>query len=429
MLRLEEYMEVQKLYQDGVSISEIARQVGRDRKTVRKYLHEKPRPYERPPRKWKIDAHRAWLRERWERGVRNASRLFRELRQRGYTGGYTQVKSAVREWRREGQERAFVRFETAPGEQAQMDWGCVGNWGGARLYVFALVLCWSRMLYVEFARRQNMETLLNCLVHAFHYLGGVTGSILTDNMKTVVVYRVEGQPRFHPKFLDFASYYGFVPRVCHTYRPETKGKIESGIRFVKSDFWPPAEWVELKPAAYDAAADAALLAELNRQARAWCDPVSERLHPTTRAVPRERWPREPLLPIAGRPDYDTSYVSHRLVMKDCLISYQGNRYSVPWLFAGKTVTVRQTLDAGLIRIFHQQDRIAEHELAAGKGAMVIDPSHYGSLPRRERPRAPELATPVAELMLGPGVGLHHAVPEVEMRPLAIYEEVAHVAAV
>ena len=85
---------------------------------------------------------------------------------------------------------------------------------------------------------------------------------------------MNGQPRFHPKFLDFASYYGFVPRVCHPYRPETKGKIESGIRFVKSDFWPPAEWIALKPAAYDAVADAALLADFNRQALAWYERVS-----------------------------------------------------------------------------------------------------------------------------------------------------------
>ena len=88
-----------------------------------------------------------------------------------------------------------------------MDWGHFGNWGGGRLYAFALTLCWSRMLYVEFTQRQDMETLLNCLIHAFRFLGGITATILTDNMKTVVE-RADGQPRFHPKFLDFASYYG-----------------------------------------------------------------------------------------------------------------------------------------------------------------------------------------------------------------------------
>ncbi|MGO8759184.1 MAG: helix-turn-helix domain-containing protein [Terracidiphilus sp.] len=85
MLRLEEFMDVRKLYQDGVSIRAIARQLGRDRETVRKYPEEAPQPYRRGPRAWRVDAHRVWLRERWEQGVRNASRLFRELRKRGYT--------------------------------------------------------------------------------------------------------------------------------------------------------------------------------------------------------------------------------------------------------------------------------------------------------------------------------------------------------
>lgn len=416
MLQLEEFMEIQKLYHDGVSISEIARRFARDRKTVRKYLHQAPRAYHRKPRGWKVDAYRSYLRERWEQGVHNSSVLFREVRKRGYGGGYTQVKKVVRDWREEGQERAFVRFETSPGEQSQMDWGHFGNWAGARLYAFALTLCWSRMRYVEFARRQDSETLLNCLVHAFRYFHGVTATLLTDNMKTVVVERVEGQPQWNPRFLDFAAYYGFVPRVCHPYRPETKGKVESTIRYLRTSFWPGIRFESL--------------ADLNRQAFEWCEESNRRVHATTREIPVERWPKETLLSIEGRPDYDTSYVSHRQVTKDCLLSYGGNRYSVPYRYASRTVTVREGLDSGAIRVFHQQDCIAEHRLAQGKGEMVIEAAHYGSLPRRDRQlqRAVE-PVPVAELIPGPGVGLHHAVPWVEARPLAIYEEVADVATV
>jgi transposase len=115
-------------------VSEIARQLDVDRKTVRKYLKQAPREYERKPKSWKLDPWRAHLRERWEQGVHNANRLFLELQKRGYDGGLTQVKKVVRPWRSEGQERAFVRFETAPGEQAQMDWEHFGNWDGRRLY-------------------------------------------------------------------------------------------------------------------------------------------------------------------------------------------------------------------------------------------------------------------------------------------------------
>lgn len=112
-----------------------------------------------------------------------------------------------------------------------MDWGHFGNWVGKRLYGFALTLSWSRMQYVEFTQRQDAETLLNCMMHAFTFFGGVTQTVLTDNMKTVILDRVDGQPRFHAKMLDFASYYGFVPRVCHPYwhRPRVRSTRRSGI--------------------------------------------------------------------------------------------------------------------------------------------------------------------------------------------------------
>jgi hypothetical protein len=258
------------------------------------------------------------------------------------------------------------------------------------------------------------------MVHAFEFFGGVTQTVLTDNMKTVVVDRVDGQPRFHPRMLDFASYYGFVPRVCRPYRPETKGKIESTIRFLKGNFWPGI--------AFDS------LAELNRQALAWSNEVNGRVHSTTREIPQTRLAQEGLQPLGGQPAYDTSYVSHRQVAKDCLFSYRGNRYSAPHAYAGKSVTVREPLDSGTIRVFDKQDQIAEHKTATGKGETTAEASHYGELPRRSRTAVvkPPLEA-VAELPPGPGVGLHYPIPEVELRSLAIYnafcEEVAHVASV
>jgi transposase len=419
MLGLEDWMDIRSLHQQGLSVSEIARRADIDRKTVRKYLREAPREYRRKRKSWKIDPFRAYLRERWEQGVENASRLFRELQKKGYAGCITQVRNVVQPWRLEGRERAFVRFETAPGQQAQLDWGHFGNWAGRRLYGFALTLCWSRMQYVEFTQRQDIETLLNCMIHAFHFLGGVTTTVLTDNMKTWVVDRIDGQPRFHLRMLDFASYYGFVPQACHPYRPETKGKIESTIRYIKSSFWPGIRFDSLS--------------DLNRQALEWCDEANRRVHGTTREIPMERWSREELTPLGGHPDYDTSYVSHRLVAKDCTFSYRGNRYSVPYAYAGKSVLVREGLDTGSIRIFHQNEQVAEHRLASGKGAIVADVAHYGNLPRRSRVPIVSTRTVAAELVPGPGVGLHHPIPEVEMRPLSIYqpfcEEAAYVATV
>ena len=146
-----------------------------------------------------------------------------------------------------------------------------------------------------------------------------------------------------------------------------------------------------------------------------------------------RFPHEGLTPLNGQPAYDTSYLSHRQVARDCLFSYRGNRYSVPHAYAGKSVLVRAPLDSGTIRVFGQQDLIAEHKTATGKGEMVVEAAHYGELPRRSRTTAVKPPPAASELTPGPGVGLHYPVPEVEFRPLSIYnafcEEVAHVASV
>ena len=415
MLDLEAWMQLQELYQQGMSQSQIARELGLDRKTVRKYLKQPPGAYpQRAARGCKSDAYLPYLRERWEQGVHNATKLFREVKQRGYQGGSSQLRALVGAWRSEERERAFVRFETGPGEQAQMDWGTLGRFEKHRLYVFALTLCYWRMRYIEFTQRQDVETLLSCLVHAFHHCGGVPQSILTDNMKTVVLDRHAGVIRWNPRFLDFAAYYGFLPRVCQPYRPETKGKVESTIRFVKGNFWPGISFSSL--------------ADLNQQARVWMEEVNGRVHGTTRAIPSQRWTEEKLRLLDGQPNYDTSYVSFREVAKDCLLSYKGNRYSVPHAYAGKRVVVKEPVAGEHITICYQHETIAEHQLSSGRGEMVIQAAHYAGLPRRQYHRL-VMATAERELSAGPGVGHHFAVPEVEVRPLAVYEEVNHVATV
>jgi transposase len=142
-----------------MSQSLIARELGLDRKTDRRYLKRAPREYpSRPPRPWKTDPYVAYLRERWEKGVHNAAKLFYEIRRQGYSGGASQLRALVAGWRSQERERAFVRFETGHGEQAQMDWGTLGRFQGCRLYAFALSWAYSRMRNVEFTQCQDMET-------------------------------------------------------------------------------------------------------------------------------------------------------------------------------------------------------------------------------------------------------------------------------
>jgi hypothetical protein len=275
------------------------------------------------------------------------------------------LKLALLPWREEGRERAFVRFETGPGEQSQMDWGHFGNWGGRRLYGFALTLCYSRMRYIEFTQSQDIHHLLASMAHGFRYFGGVTESVLTDRMKTVLLDQNGGESHFTRKFLQFAAYYGFVPRVCRPYRPETKGKIESTVRFIKQNFWPGI--------AFDS------LPDLNQQARVWMEKVNRQIHSTTREVPYERLPQERLLLLDEQPDYDTSYMEDRRVAKDCMLSYRGNRYSVPFRFAGKTVLVREPVSGGRIEIYSDIKVIAAHRLAEGRGVTFVSDHAPSSL--------------------------------------------------
>jgi len=174
------------------------------------------------------------------------------------------------------------------------------------------------------------------------------------------------------------------------------------------------------------------LPDLNQQARAWMEKVNRQTHATTRAIPYQRLTQEQLLLIDEQPDYDTSYMEDRRVAKDCMLSYRGNRYSVPFRFAGKTVLVREPVSHGCIEIYSDIKVIAEHQLAEGRGAMVSNPAHYEGLAEQRRPRGPASLKPLpaaVELTPGPGVGRGFLAPEVEQRSLAVYEEVADVAAI
>jgi transposase len=234
--------ELQELKRQGLSISQIAAHTGFDRRTIRKYLTEPatPRYGPRVPRPTKLDAFHGYLEGRLQAGVWNAKVLLREIQERGYTGGYTALKDYLQPQRRAAAVVAVRRFETPPGQQAQMDWGHLGavqeDGRTQKLYGFVLTLGHSRAMYADLALHQTLPTLLRLHEAAFGALGGVPREILYDWMKTVASGTDErGEVRWHPQFQDFARYWGFVPRLCRPYRPQTKGKIESGVGYVRNN--------------------------------------------------------------------------------------------------------------------------------------------------------------------------------------------------
>ena len=420
MLDVEKRFMIRDMQREGLSISEIARRTGHDRKTVRRAIKEALVPAQKARRRKarKIDPYVAYLLKRIDLGVLNAHKLYQEIRELGYEGKETQVRSFVQPHRPPRQSVATTRFETEPGEQEQVDWASFGyiehQGKRRRLYAFLMTLGWSRAMYLEFTVSTNVAWWLRCHVHAFDYLGGVAEVVLHDNLKTAVLDRPrQGVVRWNPRYLDFADYYGFRPRACQPYRAQTKGKVESGVSYVRGNFWLGLEFVDL--------------ADLNHQALGWLNTVANvRIHGTTGEVPFERLPDEGLASIYGKPDYDTSLIVHRRCSRDCLISYEGNFYSAPSAYAGERVTVKATEDGELLVLNERGEIVAWHTLSAGSNQRVVVAEHYAGIPFSSlKPRkAGARQVSVQDLTPIPWPDA----PRVEARPLATYQDLAELGA-
>ena len=358
-----------------------------------------------------LGAHRAWLVERAPQVHYSARILWQELcSQRGFAGCYETVKLAVRPLRAEAAVAALTqrRFETAPGEQAQCDWGQISvPLGGVRikLHVFVMTLGYSRRGFAQGFERERMPDLLAAHEAAFAHFGGRCEQLLYDRMRTVVLGTAQGRPRLNATFAAFAAHWGFTPRLCQPYRAQTKGKVESGVKYVKRNFVPGRSFGDLD--------------DFNAQLGAWQAEVADlRVHGTTHQRPIDRFPDEArcLVPTAGQPSFLAAMVRDRVVAEDWLVSIDANRYSVPFGLIGKTVQVVREGGNWVIR--HRGAVVAEHAVLAGKAQLSVRPEHGpGATARNRRQR---FGTPAA-------VRSVDATREVEVRDLAVYEQLAELA--
>jgi len=399
--------ELYVLHGEGRSVRNIARTLGISRNTVRKYLRSAglPEPRARPKRPSKLAEHGAYIRARLAEGVDNCVLLLRELRGRGYTGGYTILKEYVKPLRHRRQSEATMRFETAPGEQAQVDWGefryQTPGGGTGKLWAFVMVLSWSRAMYVEYVARADVATFIRCHLNAFERLG-IPRRCLYDNCKVVVLDRDEaGQPVWNLRFLDFALRLGFEIKLCAPYRARTKGRVESGVKYLKRNFWPGVRFTDQ--------------ADLNRQATSWVESVANvRCHGTTRQRPLDLLAEERahLTPFPGWDKVAPLLWEERKVGRDGYLQWERAHYGVHWSWKGKKVQVRPC--GNLVELWAEGRRLAVHPRAAAPGQKFTLPGQWEGLPmgggcRRRQP----LALQVPE-------------PEVERRSLAVYDALAGV---
>ena len=295
----------------------------------------------------------------------SAVRIHEELEAIGFTSSYSVVKHHVSALKK--REDIFVRIHTLPGEEAQVDFGYIektkDNEGKLRkTWVFNMRLSYSRLDYYEKVYDQRVETFILCHIHAFEYFGGVPKMVKIDNLKAAILEANFYEPVYQRMYKDFADYYGFKPLPCRIYHPNDKGKVESGIHYVKGNFFKGRTFENGK--------------DCDRRLREWMEKTSKRIHGTTRKIPLEVFEsdeKDKLLPLPES-RYNMVKVGNRIVYHDCHVFVDYNYYSVPFTYVGKEVEIE--MGDTLLRIYYKGNQIALHPRKEGKGEFSTDPSHY-----------------------------------------------------
>jgi transposase len=382
--------EMVVLHQAGTPMRVIARQLGVSRKSVTRVLAQvqeqraagtpiapSPKPRQRQ-RGSIIDDYEPILKELLARYPNlTVERAVQELQARGFPGKYTVVRQRMRLLRSKPAPAPVLRFETGVGDQAQMDHAVhdidFTREGRRRVYLFSYLLSYSRRQYLRFVESMDLPTTLREHVHAFHHLGGLARVCLYDNFKAVVLRHDADGPIYNPRFLTFATHYGFRPWACQVRRPQTKGKVERQFHYVETSL--------LNARTFDT------LEHLNEVTAWWLAQVADvRCLRDFKESPRERWEREQphLLPLPGA-DFDTALVLYRHVNVEGYIAHRLNFYSVPWSFIGQVLPVRVT-EKEVIIYAPGIEEIARHAVLprSVQGVRATIKSHHPTDDPRQR---------------------------------------------
>lgn len=352
--------------QKGLKPAQIAAELGLDARTVAKWLEQKRfHPRKSSRRSSILDPFKDAIVRMLEAHPYTAAQILQRIRDEGYGGAYTIVKDYVRKVRPR-KSQAFLKLAFAPGECAQVDWGSHGSirvgQTQRRLSFFVMVLCYSRMMYIEFTVSQTMEHFLSCHQNAFAALGAVPGKIMVDNLRSAVLERMLGQdPLLNPVYLDFSNHHGFTIVPCGVRKPHEKGRVENGVGYVKKNFLAGLELPDFSA--------------INSAARLWLDTIANtRIHGETKRKPVEMLEeeRQSLLPLPPHL-YDIGVISRTRASTQFRVSLDGNRYSVPSEYAGASLILKAYPDR--LCIYHGEKLIARHARSYERNQDFEDPDH------------------------------------------------------
>ena len=394
MINFETYHEVRRLNRElKLTPAQIAEKTGLNIKTIRKWL-DKPRYEPRSKgskRASKLDPYKDLIVSWLEKHPYTGMQIFERLRsEHGYTGSRSILHDFIATVR-PVRHQAYLKLAFEPGDCLQIDWATHGLMPigdcTRKLHYFAAVLCYSRLLFVEFFLSQSMECFLAANRHALEYYGASPRRIMHDNLKTAVLERLPGcAPVFNPRYLDFAAHYGFRPVACNIRRGNEKGRVENSIAYIQRNFLNGLQISSLEA--------------LNAQARRWMEQVANvRVHRETGKRPCDAFEQEkPILqslPLAG---YDISSSRRVRATNRCRVSFESNHYTVPFEHAGALLELRATPTT--IAIYRGEKLLALHPRNYGHNQDIENPDHVSRL-LEERKRGEEAALLARFLGLSP----------------------------
>lgn len=369
MIGVAMFTTIKTLWEKHKNKTMIAELTGHDWKTVAKMVKTIEAGGEYPAKKPHpriLDAHKGQILEWIEKESLSGIRIFEKLRSQGINAGYSTVKDYLSRIRQRNE--IFVRIETKAGEEAQVDFGYAGltldNFGKKRrTWVFDMRLSYSRRDYFEKVYDQRVETFIHCHINAFNKFGGVPEYVKIDNLKAAILEANFYAPVYQELYNNFANHYGFKPLACRVRQPNDKGKVESGIKYVKNNFFSGRTFKNGD--------------DLDQQLKNWVDSkCNQRIHGTTRKIPKDVFDAEEKDKLKPLPleEFKMSLVGTRKVYHDCHIYVDYNYYSVPFEYVGKEVDI--DLGKELLKVFYQGREIAVHPKAQGRGKFSTNPNHY-----------------------------------------------------
>ena len=367
MIDYETYARIKEYHHgQGLTAIQIAQQLALDPRTVGDWLAQpRFRARKATQKPSKLDPFKPTIQRMLEHHPYTATQIFQRLQEDGYHGGFSILKEYIRIVRPK-RAPAFLTLNFAPGECAQVDWGEYGSVAigstRRRLSFFLMVLCHSRMMYLEFTPSQTMEHFLACHENAFHFFGGVPARIMVDNLKSAVLQHDHGQePILNSKYLDFANYHGFTVSPCNVGKGNEKGRVENGVGYVKKNL---LNGLEIN--AFE---------QINPAARIWLDTIANvRIHGETKTKPIDLLQQErPLLKPVPLTPYDVATIRPVVASNRFRVSFETNRYSVPAEFASARLLLKAYPDH--ICILYQDRLIARHIRSFDRHQDVEDPDH------------------------------------------------------